>query len=87
MKNGENYPIAMECDSTCALIERNRRLAEALQVQNPDLTDFKGAPKYSETLKDFARKDRPFAQFVHDKLKDLVMKTNEVNVFIKLNLF
>lgn len=79
MKNGENYPVAMECDSSCALIERNRRLAEALQVQNPDLTDYKGPPKYSDTLKDFARKDRPFAQFVHDKLKDLVLKMNEVD--------
>jgi len=72
MKNGENYSVALERDSSCALIEQNRRLAEALQIQTPDLTDNKGPPKYPDTLKEFAKKVRSFAQYIHYKLKELI---------------
>ena len=37
------------------------------------------APKFSDFLKDFAKKDLNFAQNVHDKLTDLVKLAKEVS--------
>ncbi len=37
------------------MLERNRRLAEALDIKNPDLSGKLGAPAYTEFLKDSAR--------------------------------
>ncbi len=51
-------------------MERNRRLALALQVENPN--DRTKPPAYSEFLKDFARRDPAFARMVHGRLAELV---------------
>ncbi|KAK6632452.1 hypothetical protein RUM44_007494 [Polyplax serrata] len=61
----------LECNDECKLIERNRRLAIALQIKNPDLSA-KLTPRYSEYLKNWAKKDARFCQMIHDKLTDLV---------------
>lgn len=45
----------LECDAECALIERNRRLALALEIKNPDLSNKLGTPSFSDFLKDFAK--------------------------------
>lgn len=51
----------------------------ALQIQNPgDISQRLGPPQYSEFLKDLAKKDLNFAQYVHDKLADLVKLAKEV---------
>jgi len=60
----------LDCNEECAVIERNRRLALALQVENPN--DRTKAPTYSEFMKDVARKDPAFSQMVHNKLTELV---------------
>lgn len=60
----------LECNEECALVERNRRLALALQIKNPNPKP--GAPLYTEFLKEWAKKDPRFAQMVHDKLTELV---------------
>lgn len=60
----------LECNEECALVERNRRLALALQIKNPNPKP--GAPLYTDFLKDWAKKDPRFAQMVHDKLSELV---------------
>ena len=67
----------LECNAECAKLERNRRLALALQIENPDVATKLSAPKYSDFLKEFARKDPTFAQSVHDKLTDLVKLAKE----------
>lgn len=61
---------SLECNDECALVERNRRLALALQIKNPNPKP--GSPPYPESLKNWAKKDPRFAQMVHDKLTDLV---------------
>jgi len=61
---------SLECNEECALVERNRRLALALQINNPNPKP--GAPRYPDSLKDWSKKDARFAQMVHDKLTDLV---------------
>lgn len=45
----------LECDAECAVIERNRRLALALEIKNPDLGNKLGTPSFSDFLKDFAK--------------------------------
>ena len=47
----------LECNAECAKIERNNRLALALQIENPDLSAKLSAPKYSDFLKEVAKKD------------------------------
>lgn len=67
----------IDCNEECAKLERNRRVALALQIENPDISAKLAAPKYSEFLKDFARKDPIFASAVHDKLTELVKLAKE----------
>lgn len=61
-------------------IERNRRLALALQIENPDARDKLGNASvlFSDFMKDEARKDPNLAKMVHDALTDLVLKAKEV---------
>ncbi|XP_071451168.1 protein shuttle craft-like [Hetaerina americana] len=61
----------LECNDECKLIERNRRLALCLQIRNPDLTG-KIIPRYSDFMKQWAKKDSAFVQMVHDRLTELV---------------
>ncbi len=70
MKNGSGRKL--ECNEECAQLERNRRLALALQIENPDTAQKLAAPRYSDFLVEFARKDVAFASNVHNKLTELV---------------
>ncbi|ODN04677.1 Protein shuttle craft [Orchesella cincta] len=67
----------LECDKECARLERNRKLAEALQVDNADVTTSIGTPNYSEFLMQFAKKNPQFIETVHKQLTDLVMKAKQ----------
>merc|ERR550532_1658007 len=67
----------LDCNEDCAKIDRNRRLALALQLENPDVSAKLSAPKYSEFLKEITRKDPNFATMVHDKLTELVNLAKE----------
>jgi transcription initiation factor TFIIIB Brf1 subunit/transcription initiation factor TFIIB len=61
------------------------------QLENPELGTKLAPPKFSDFLKDFAKKDLGFAQNVHDKLTELVKLAKEVpcwtkpTVVLKLN--
>ncbi|XP_060518977.1 protein shuttle craft [Cylas formicarius] len=61
----------LDCNEECRILERNRRLAIGLQIRNPDLTQ-KLTPRYSDFMKQWAKKDQHFCQKVHDKLTELV---------------
>lgn len=65
-----NKNKSLECNEECALVERNRRLALALQIKNPNPKP--GAPRYPELLKEWVKKDTRFTQMVHDKISELV---------------
>ncbi|KAF5899023.1 transcriptional repressor NF-X1-like, partial [Clarias magur] len=69
----------LECDQECATLERNRRLAEALQV-DPTADPFNTKSttcKYSDTLKEDARKDFKFVSEVEEEIKNLVELANK----------
>lgn len=59
------------------MIERNRRLAIGLQIRNPDLSS-KLTPRYSEFMRQWAKKDPHFCNVVHDKLTELVQLAKQV---------
>lgn len=61
----------LDCIEECRIIERNRRLAIGLQIRNPDLSA-KLTPRYSEFMRQWAKKDPHFCNMVHDKLTELV---------------
>ncbi|PSN51156.1 Protein shuttle craft [Blattella germanica] len=61
----------LECNDECKVIERNRRLAIGLQIRNPDLSA-KLTPRYSEFMRQWAKKDPHFCNMVHEKLTELV---------------
>ena len=51
-----NYHYRLECDLECATFERNRRLAEALQIDtSADPFNTRSASKYTDSLKEDAR--------------------------------
>lgn len=66
----------LECAEECHQIERNKRLSLALQIRNPDLAS-KVQPKYSEFMKDWAKKDPALCSMIHKKLTELVKLSKE----------
>lgn len=68
----------LECDRECARVERNRKMMEALKLEDPDATSTFGTPNYSEFLVGVAKKNPQFVESVHDKLTNLVVKAKRV---------
>lgn len=66
----------LECNEECKVAERNRKLAIALQIRNPDLPS-KLQPKYSEFIRGWAKKDPKLVTMIHDKLTELVKLAKE----------
>jgi transcriptional repressor NF-X1 len=61
----------LECTEECHQIERNKRVSLALQIRNPELSS-KVQPRYSEFMKDWAKKDPNLCSLIHTKLTELV---------------
>ena len=78
MSNGGGKTAKLECNGECAQLDRNRRLALALQIENPDQAQKLSAPKYSDFMVEFAKKDLGFASNIHNKLAELVTLAKEV---------
>lgn len=66
----------LECNDECYKQIRNASLAEALQINNPELRS-SVVPRYSDVLKDWARRDPALCANVHTKLADLVKLAQE----------
>jgi len=75
--------FSLECTTECAKLERNRRIALALQIRNPDLSP-NVTPRYSDFMKEFAKKDVSFCNYVHEKLAELVTNAKQVSFIINL---
>uniref|UniRef100_A0A3Q3W143 Transcriptional repressor NF-X1 n=1 Tax=Mola mola TaxID=94237 RepID=A0A3Q3W143_MOLML len=68
----------LECDQECATLERNRRLAEALQIDSSsDPFNHCSTSVYSDSLKEDARKDLKFVSEVEEEIKKLVELANK----------
>ncbi|XP_071340974.1 transcriptional repressor NF-X1 [Trachinotus anak] len=68
----------LECDQDCATLERNRRLAEALQIDSSsDPFNVRSTSVYSDSLKEDARKDLKFVTEVEEEIKNLVELVNK----------
>uniref|UniRef100_A0A8C6UGD8 Nuclear transcription factor, X-box binding 1 n=1 Tax=Neogobius melanostomus TaxID=47308 RepID=A0A8C6UGD8_9GOBI len=68
----------LECDEECAILERNRRLAEALQIDpSSDPFNVRSTSVYSDSLKEDARKDINFVTKVEDEIRNLIEITNK----------
>ncbi|XP_025070859.1 transcriptional repressor NF-X1 isoform X3 [Alligator sinensis] len=69
----------LQCDEECLALERNRRLAEALQIDdNSDPFNVRSSgPKYSEILKEDARKDLKFVSDIEKEMRALVDAVNK----------
>ncbi|RUS75090.1 hypothetical protein EGW08_017144 [Elysia chlorotica] len=77
----------LECDTNCAIIERNKRLALALEIKNPDMSAKLGTPTFSEFLVDFAKKNPKFVSTVEKSFSDLVQKVKQNNQASKTHTF
>ncbi|XP_061821295.1 transcriptional repressor NF-X1 [Nerophis lumbriciformis] len=63
----------LQCDEECAAVERNKRLAEALQIDpSSDPFNMRSTSVYSNSLKEDARKDGKFVSNVEEAIKNLV---------------
>ncbi|XP_076840931.1 LOW QUALITY PROTEIN: transcriptional repressor NF-X1 [Brachyhypopomus gauderio] len=74
----EQKQARLECDQDCATLERNRRLAEALQI-DPSVDPFssKSSSKYSDSLKEDARREFKFVSEVEEEIRKLVELANK----------
>ena len=68
----------LECNEECSKLERNKRIALALQIRNPELSA-KITPRYSDFMKEFTKKDPKFCSLVHDEFAKLVQLAKEVS--------
>ncbi|XP_016410527.1 transcriptional repressor NF-X1-like [Sinocyclocheilus rhinocerous] len=74
----EQRKARLECDQECATLERNRRLAKALQIdQSVDTFNKSTSSKYSDSLKEDARKDFKFVSEIEEEIKNLVELANK----------
>lgn len=85
IKKTEEYKFArLECDEKCGQIERNRNLANALNIQEPDLNP-ELVPKYPESLKQAYLHYPDFVKETYDTLVNLIhkaeMKANKSAVY------
>ena len=72
IKEGEVHKfVRLECDAKCLQIERNRCLADALSISNPDVNPDSGV-KYSETLKQAYMHYPDFVRETYTTLSQLV---------------
>ncbi|XP_040287428.1 transcriptional repressor NF-X1 isoform X2 [Bufo bufo] len=68
----------LQCDEECLALERNRRLAEALNItENSDPFNTRSGSKFSDSLKDDARKDLKFVSEIEREVKALVDAVNK----------
>merc|ERR1712126_448657 len=61
----------LDCNEECHKVARNARFAEALGLDNPELSS-KIIPRYSDFMKDWVKRDPDFCSMVHTKLLELV---------------
>lgn len=86
-KAQENKHCRLECDAVCAQVERNRKLAEALDIKEADVSPKAGPPNYPETLKQFALENMDFITAVHDQMASLVKEANASRMSFKNHNF
>ncbi|NXD28638.1 NFX1 protein, partial [Spelaeornis formosus] len=69
----------LQCDEECLALQRNRRLAEALEIDdNSDPFNIRSSgPKYSDLLKEDARKDIKFVSDIEKEMRMLVEAVNK----------
>ncbi|XP_067342635.1 transcriptional repressor NF-X1 isoform X2 [Channa argus] len=68
----------LECDEECATLERNKRLAEALQIDaSSDPFSVRSTSVFSNSLKEDARKDLKFVTEVEEEIRNLVELVNK----------
>lgn len=70
----------LECKEECAVYERNKCLAEALNIENPDLSQHGGIIRYSPFLIAEAKQHLTFVKFVEDAFENLVQTTLKMSV-------
>lgn len=61
----------LECDAECLRLERNKRLAEALDIKEPE-HEASLVPGYSESMKQYTLENLDFVSHVYDTLVNLV---------------
>jgi transcriptional repressor NF-X1 len=76
----------LECSEECFKLERNKRIALALQIRNPDISS-KITPKYSDFLKSYVKKDAKLCSDIHDELTKLVQLAKESKQKTRLKSF
>ncbi|NXO44454.1 NFX1 protein, partial [Locustella ochotensis] len=69
----------LQCDEECLALQRNRRLAEALEIDdNSDPFNTRSSgPKYSDLLKEDARRDIKFVSDIEKEMRLLVEAVNK----------
>ncbi|XP_041478842.1 transcriptional repressor NF-X1-like [Lytechinus variegatus] len=70
---GSNKASRLMCDEECSLQERNKRLAVALQIKNPEMSASNNTTQYGDFLKEQARKHPGFVAAIEKEFAALVV--------------
>jgi len=77
----------LECDEDCAQSERNRRMASALEIINPEILQDLAAPQFSEFLTSLARMSPAFIADIEKALCDLVKSAQQSKQDMRSHVF
>lgn len=73
----KKFKRQLDCDAECAVLERNRRMALALEIKNPDLGAKLGNPTYTDFLKDYTKQNAHIVSSIEKALSDLVKNAKQ----------
>ena len=72
--------LRIPCDKECAIYQRNKRFAEALDIKDANLSsEPEFQPNYSDFLKDYTKKNAFFVSKIEYDLQQLVKSTKMVS--------
>ncbi|RKP06051.1 hypothetical protein THASP1DRAFT_25550 [Thamnocephalis sphaerospora] len=70
----------LKCDDECALLERNRRLAEALQIEQGTTTGFGAAHEYESDLLEYSHANAAFVSKIELELAGLLQGSRKAGL-------
>ncbi|CAG8606811.1 5714_t:CDS:2 [Ambispora leptoticha] len=78
----ENKNRVLQCTDYCAMLERNRRVAQALEIETGENSSLKYVPKYSEELLKYYTAHKDWAKNIEFQINDF-MKSDKQTLDLK----
>ncbi|ESN99996.1 hypothetical protein HELRODRAFT_83646, partial [Helobdella robusta] len=88
VKNKNRFVASsLPCDDTCGIQRRNKALADALNIENANITNQLPGLTFSEFLRDFSRQNLKFVSEVEDVFIKIIKEAEKSKVGRKMHSF